>query len=180
MLLPARLSSGLILQQSFICEYIVRNQQCPGCLANFTQGAWKHLVQVRQKVGHKRTFLYLEQIILKKQGAKGASSIEVFRDGMDFYFVERGKGERFIDFLENEVPIKVKKSKKLIGTDVKSNISNYKFTSYVEIIPLCREDLLYLPKSLAKSQANMERLGEAERGVQRRAYNARVSSLILS
>lgn len=41
---------------------------------------------------------------------------------MDFYFGERGKGERFIDFLENEVPVKVKKSKKLIGTDVKSNI----------------------------------------------------------
>mmetsp|Transcript_12054 Transcript_12054/g.24630 ORF Transcript_12054/g.24630 Transcript_12054/m.24630 type:complete len:593 (+) Transcript_12054:206-1984(+) len=152
-----QVDSGLILQQSFVVEYVVRNQQCPGCLANFTQGAWKHLVQVRQKVGHKRTFLYLEQVILKKNGSKGALSIEVFRDGMDFYFAERGKGERFIDFLENEVPVRVKKSKKLIGTDVKSNISNYKFTSYVEIIPLCREDLLYLPKSLAKSQANMAR-----------------------
>ncbi|GMH50951.1 hypothetical protein TrVE_jg61 [Triparma verrucosa] len=94
---------GVILQQSFIITYIVRNQQCPGCQANFTQGAWKHLVQVRQRVGHKRTFLYLEQIILKKQGSKGALSIEVFKDGMDFYFGERGKGERFIDFLENEV-----------------------------------------------------------------------------
>ena len=51
-------------------------------------------MQVRQRVGHKRTFLYLEQIILKKQGSKGALSIEVFKDGMDFYFGERGTGER--------------------------------------------------------------------------------------
>ena len=116
------------------------------------------MVQVRQRVGHKRTFLYLEQVILKKQGAKGALSIEVFRDGMDFYFAERGKGERFINFLEDEVPIQVKKSKKLIGTDVKSNISNYKFTSLVEIAPLCKDDLLYLPKSLAKSQSSINRL----------------------
>ncbi|GMH48434.1 hypothetical protein TrRE_jg1311, partial [Triparma retinervis] len=28
-----QVESGLILQQSFVCEYIVRNQQCPGCLA---------------------------------------------------------------------------------------------------------------------------------------------------
>jgi len=149
---------GVILQQSFVVEYIVRNQQCPGCQASFTQGAWKHLVQVRQRVNHKRTFLYLEQVIIKKGGAKGALSIEVFRDGMDFYFAERGKGERFINFLEDEVPITVKKSKKLIGTDVKSNISNYKFTSLVEIAPLCKDDLLYLPKSLAKSQSSISRL----------------------
>ena len=111
--------SGLILQQSFVTTYVVRNQQCPSCLANFTQGAWVHLVQVRQKVGHKRTFLYLEQVILKKGAARGALSIEVFRDGMDFYFGERNKGERFIDFLESEVPLKTKRTKKLIGTDTK-------------------------------------------------------------
>ncbi len=157
MTVQKEVQTGLILQQSFVVTYVVRNMQCPGCQANFTQGAWKHVVQVRQRVGHKRTFLYLEQVILKKGAAKGALSIEVFKDGMDFYFAERGKGERFIDFLEDEVPMKVKKSKKLIGTDVKSNISNYKFTSLVEICPLCKDDLLFLPKSVAKSQSSIAR-----------------------
>ena len=41
---------------------------------------------------------------------------------------------------------------------MKSNISNYKFTSFVEIVPLCREDLVYLPKSLAKQMSSMSRL----------------------
>ena len=99
--------SGTILQQSFVVVFIVRNQQCIECQAEFRQGGWKSLVQVRQRVGHKRTFLYLEQLILKHGAHRGCLSIETFRDGMDFYFPEKNKAARFITFLENVVPIKV-------------------------------------------------------------------------
>lgn len=99
--------SGTILQQSFVVVFVVRNQQCTECQAEFRQGSWKSLVQVRQRVGHKRTFLYLEQLILKHGAHRGALSVETFRDGMDFYFPDKGKAARFITFLENCVPIKV-------------------------------------------------------------------------
>jgi nonsense-mediated mRNA decay protein 3 len=48
--------AGTILQQSFTVTFIVRNQQCIECQAEFRQGSWKSLVQVRQRVAHKRTF----------------------------------------------------------------------------------------------------------------------------
>jgi len=99
--------SGTILQQSFVVEFVVRNQQCIECQAEFRQGSWKSLVQVRQRVRHKRTFLYLEQLILKHGAQRGCLSIETFRDGMDFYFPDKGKAMRFISFLENVVPVKV-------------------------------------------------------------------------
>lgn len=150
--------SGTILQQSFLVTFIVRNQQCIECQAEFRQGSWKSLVQVRQRVSHKRTFLFLEQLILKHGAHRGCLSIETFRDGMDFYFPDKAKAARFISFLENVVPIKVKHSKKLIGTDDKSNISNFKYTNYVELCPLCKDDLLYLPAKLAASLGNINRL----------------------
>jgi len=150
--------SGTILQQSFIVTFIVRNQQCVECQAAFRQGSWKSLVQVRQRVGHKRTFLYLEQLILKHGAHRGCLSIETFKDGMDFYFPDKGKAARFISFLEDVVPMKVKSSKKLIGTDDKSNVSNYKYTNLVEICTLCKDDLLFLPKKLALSIGNISRL----------------------
>jgi len=150
--------AGTILQQSFVVVFIVRNQQCIECQAEFRQGSWKSLVQVRQRVGHKRTFLYLEQLILKHGAHRGTLNIETFRDGMDFYFPDKGKAARFITFLENVVPIKVKSSKKLIGTDDKSNISNFKYTNFVEICPLCKEDLLYLPTKTARNLGNISRL----------------------
>ena len=100
--------TGTILQQSFVVVFVVRNQQCIECQAEFRQGSWRSLVQVRQRVGHKRTFLYLEQLILKHGAHRGCLSIETFRDGMDFYFPDKGKAARFISFLENVVPIKVR------------------------------------------------------------------------
>ena len=65
-------------------------------------------MQVRQRVGHKRTFLYLEQLILKHGAHRGCLSIETFKDGMDFYFPDKGKAARFISFLEDVVPMKVR------------------------------------------------------------------------
>jgi len=98
---------GTILQQSFVVTFVVRNQQCIECQSEFRQGTWKSLVQVRQRVAHKRTFLYLEQLILKHSAHRGCLSIEAFKDGMDFYFPDKSKAARFISFLENVVPIKV-------------------------------------------------------------------------
>lgn len=54
--------------------------------------------------------------------------------------------------------MKVKSSKKLIGTDDKSNVSNYKYTNLVEICTLCKDDLLFLPKKLARTIGNISRL----------------------
>jgi nonsense-mediated mRNA decay protein 3 len=150
--------TGTVLQQSFVVEFVVRNQQCTDCQAVFRQGSWKSLVQVRQRVSHKRTFLYLEQLILKHGAHRGCLNIKTFKDGMDFYFPDKGKAARFISFLENVVPIRTQSSKKLISTDCKSNIANFKYTNIVEICPLCKDDLLYLPAKLARSLGNISRL----------------------
>lgn len=150
--------TGTILQQSFVVTFVVRNQQCIECQAVFRQGSWRSLVQVRQRVQHKRTFLYLEQLILKHGAHRGCLSIETFRDGMDFYFPDKGRAARFISFLENVVPVKIKTSKKLISTDDKNNFSNFKYTNYVEICPLCKDDLLFLPTKMAQSLGSISRI----------------------
>jgi nonsense-mediated mRNA decay protein 3 len=149
---------GTILQQSFVVTYCVRNQQCIECQSEFRQGSWKSLVQVRQRVAHKRTFLYLEQLILKHEAHRGCLSIETYRDGMDFYFPDKSKSARFISFLEDVCPVKVKTSKKLVSTDDKNNIANFKYTNFVEICPLCKDDLLLLPAKLALKLGNISRL----------------------
>lgn len=70
---------GTILQQSFTVTFVVRNQQCIECQAEYRTGSWKSLVQVRQRVSHKRTFLYLEQLILKNGGKWKNQNDFVFR-----------------------------------------------------------------------------------------------------
>jgi nonsense-mediated mRNA decay protein 3 len=53
--------------------------------------------------------------------------------------------------------LQVKQSKKLIGTDDKSNISNYKYTYLVDMCTLCKDDLVYLPAKLARTLGNISR-----------------------
>lgn len=98
--------SNAILQQSFVVTFIVRNQQCDECQRSYTNQSWKAVVQVRQKVDHKRTFYFLEQLILKHRAHEKASSIKSFPDGIDFYFADRSQALRFTDFLQESVPVR--------------------------------------------------------------------------
>lgn len=69
--------ASTILQQSLVVDFAERNQQCPECQASYAQGMWKSLVHVRQRVPHKRTFLHLEQLILKHGAHTDCLSLEV-------------------------------------------------------------------------------------------------------
>src|SRR4051812_44840324 len=68
--------AATILQQTFIVETIVMNQQCSDCARREAKNTWNTVVQVRQKVEHKRTFLYLEQLILKHQAHRDTVNIK--------------------------------------------------------------------------------------------------------
>ncbi|EMR68852.1 putative nonsense-mediated mrna decay protein 3 protein [Eutypa lata UCREL1] len=77
-------SDGVLLQQSFEVIYVVAWQQCPECAKSYTANVWRASVQVRQKVQHKRTFLFLEQLILKHGAHKDTINIKEAKDGIDF------------------------------------------------------------------------------------------------
>ena len=58
---------GAILEQVFVVDFKVENQFCRHCHRMEAKDTWNAVVQVRQKVRHKKTFYYLEQLILKHQ-----------------------------------------------------------------------------------------------------------------
>jgi len=150
--------NGAVLQQSFIVEFVIRNQQCQDCQRAFAEGSWQALVQLRQRVDHKRTFFYLEQLLLKHGAHEKASGIQALRDGMDFYFETRSHASHFLQFIGSAVPCKTRHSRKLVGADLKSNTYNFKYTYYTEIAPTCKDDLVYLPAALANDLGNLSRL----------------------
>jgi nonsense-mediated mRNA decay protein 3 len=147
-----------IVQQSFEVEYVVANQQCQDCKKSYTHHTWRAAVQVRQKVPHKRTFLYLEQLILKHAAHKDTINIKEVHDGIDFYFAHRNQAEKFVDFISSLVPVFSKKSQELISHDIHTSTKQYKFTFSVEIVPICKNDLVALPIKLAKSAGNISPL----------------------
>jgi nonsense-mediated mRNA decay protein 3 len=151
-------SEGVVLQQSFEVEYVVHYQQCPECAKSYTANTWRACVQVRQKVPHKRTFLYLEQLILKHGAHKDTINIKEVKDGLDFFYSARNQAEKFVDFLSSVVPVRTKKSNELISTDVHTSTKSYKFSFSVELVPICKDDLVALPIKLAKQIGNISPL----------------------
>jgi nonsense-mediated mRNA decay protein 3 len=152
-------SEGVVLQQAFEVEYVVAYQQCPDCAKSYTANTWRACVQVRQKVPHKRTFLYLEQLILKHGAHKDTINIKEVKDGLDFYFAARNQAEKFVDFLNSVAPVRMKKSQELISMDIHTSTKSYKFSYSVELVPICKDDLVAIPIKLAKQIGNISPLG---------------------
>lgn len=148
---------NVMIQQTCQIEYYVRAMQCPECARSFTANTWTAKVQIRQKVPHKRTFLYLEQMILKHKAHMDTISIEEVKDGLDFFYGQKSHAIKMVDFLQSNIPIKYKNSRELISKDTHSDVSTYKFTYSVEIVPICKDDLVVLPKKVAKSLGNISR-----------------------
>ena len=71
-------------------------------------------------------------------------------DGINFYFKTTTHAQRLIDFLSSLLPITVKHSKQLISHDESSNTFVYKYAFAVTIPKICKNDLVIIPKKLAK------------------------------
>ena len=134
----------VLASTSFIVEFKEEWIQCEDCAKTFTPHIWKSSVQIRQKVDHKRTFLYLEQLILKHKTYTKAISIKEQSEGVDFYFSNKSQGNSFSSFIQSCLPCKTKQSRQLISVDEKSNVAEYKDTTLIEIAPVCQDDLIIL------------------------------------
>lgn len=147
--------TSTILEQIFEIEYLVQHGQCPDCTKLAAKNTWRALVQVRQKVPHKRTFLFLEQLILKHGAQKDTISVKEVKDGLDFFYAQRSHALKMVEFLGGVVPIRSKASEQLLSSDTHTNTANFKYTYSVEIIPICKDDLVCMPPKLAKQLSNI-------------------------
>eukprot|EP01104_Vermistella_antarctica_P009148 TRINITY_DN2331_c0_g1_i1.p1 TRINITY_DN2331_c0_g1~~TRINITY_DN2331_c0_g1_i1.p1 ORF type:complete len:545 (-),score=145.73 TRINITY_DN2331_c0_g1_i1:23-1657(-) len=147
--------SNTILQQSFVVEFVVMYHMCESCHQQETPNKWNAVSQVRQRVNHKRTFFYLEQLILKHNIHAHSINIKERPDGIDFYFATRGHAIKFNDFISSVAATKLKLSKRLITADEQNGTATYKFTFSLEMSPLCKDDLVCLPKKVAQSHGNI-------------------------
>jgi nonsense-mediated mRNA decay protein 3 len=76
-------------------------------------------------------------------------------EGIDFYFDKKDDAVKFVDFLQSVIPCRYIPSQQLISHDTHSNTYKYKYTYSVEVVPVCKDDIMCLPNSLAKYLGNI-------------------------
>lgn len=154
---------GLTMKKSIIITFVEKNLQCASCMKSFTPHTWHAVVQLRQKVKHKKTFLFLEQMILKNNAH--AKCIKVtddgkfhlfvnliiyIDDGLNFYFRHSPDALNLMEFIQNQVIVRIKQGSKLISHDERNGTVNKKLSISIEIPPICRDDLVLLPSKLSR------------------------------
>uniref|UniRef100_F6WRF3 60S ribosomal export protein NMD3 n=1 Tax=Ciona intestinalis TaxID=7719 RepID=F6WRF3_CIOIN len=149
---------GTFLEQTFVVEYVIHNHMCPDCHRVEAKDYWNSSVQVRQKAGHKKTFYYLEQVILKHKMHQNTTKISQKPNGLDFYYSSKQDARKFTDFLMSVLPCKYQSSQKLVSHDTHSNTFNYKTSFSVELPPVCKDDIVCLPKKLSQQLGNLGQL----------------------
>lgn len=74
---------------------------------------------------------------------------------MDFFYAQKQDAKKMVDFLQAVVPCRYKTAEELLSHDIHNNIHNYKHTFSVEIVPICKDDIVCLSKKLAQSLGNI-------------------------
>ncbi|CAD6190937.1 unnamed protein product [Caenorhabditis auriculariae] len=150
--------TSTILQQSMVVEFTVNNQMCDDCRRAEAKDFWRACVQVRQKAEFKKTLFYLEQLLLKHSAHKNCTGVKPVPTGIDFYFSKLQDSRSFVDFLVTVLPCKYHYAQELVSHDTKNNTYDYKHTFCVEIVPICRDDIVCLPKKVAQQLGNMSQI----------------------
>ena len=133
-----------LINQSLIIEYKENWILCRDCQKLQTPHIWCAKVQIRQKVPHKKTFMYLEQYILKNKMQEKAMNIQEVNEGVDFYFGVKRDAEVFTDFIYSVVPSKITLSKKYVS------LSTTTFTFLVDIANVSKYDIIKIDYNSSK------------------------------
>ncbi|KAI5381247.1 uncharacterized protein LOC127117733 [Lathyrus oleraceus] len=140
------------LQQSYLVEFVQHNCICESCTrVQPDHDEWNSVVQLRQHGCLKRSFFRLDHGISKHRVAAYAVRINKMKHGIDYFFSHRIHVNKLLDFIKGRVPVRVSESKELVSHDT----DDYRYTFSVEVCPICRHDLIFLPPKVASSVGNI-------------------------
>lgn len=143
-------TQNVTIQQRVIVELHNKWKQCNDCNREFTNRTWHALVQLRQKRNDdapRKGLVMLEMALARSPIVrKHVLSVDTSRNGFDFYFLSLVHAQTFSSYIARIAPMRIKTTKKLVSTDVKSNTANVKYTVACDMVPLVRDDLVMVHK----------------------------------
>ncbi|KAF7040410.1 hypothetical protein CFC21_050315 [Triticum aestivum] len=146
--LPGR---GVALERDHAVEFTVHDRLCDPCArarADPDQDQWCAVVQLRQRASHRRTLLHLEQRLAALGAAGSATRVDVTgAGGIDFFFASRSHAAGLVALIASLAPSRVADAaRQLVSHDTKSNTYRHRHAFSVELCPVCRDDLVFLPR----------------------------------
>lgn len=145
---------SVTLQQRCQIWLKIQFKMCPDCNREYTSRTWQALVQVRQKRQDTNTLALLEMALAKKHDLRShVLQMTGVQQGFDFYFLALNQAQAFCSGLQRILPMQLSIHRKMVSEDNHSNTANMKYTLRLNLVPLCRHDLILVGKKCATSLA---------------------------
>ncbi|VDO00966.1 unnamed protein product [Rodentolepis nana] len=141
--------ASTVVEQKAVLHYVMHPQQCLDCTRHEAKDYWNARVQVRQRVDMPRTLHMLEQLLLRKKAPRKYSNVKNVKGGIDFYFTIRSDAVAFTEYVGKLIPCRTHVSQQLKSHDVHNNTYNYKWTYLLEVVPVCKNDVVCLTKAFS-------------------------------
>jgi nonsense-mediated mRNA decay protein 3 len=81
---------------------------------------------------------------------KDCLAITQVQGGINFQYEERNKAQELSEFIKDNLSCRTKLTQQLISHNEQNSEYNYKYTYIVELAPVCRDDLVMLPKNVQR------------------------------
>jgi len=96
------------VQTHVVANFVLSSIKCADCVKEASEHSWGACLQVRQRVGHKRSLFRLEEQLNKAGLANLIYSLDLSpRDGMDLFFRSKSQAARVQEFVSANLPTKV-------------------------------------------------------------------------
>jgi len=89
---------------------------------------------------------------------RDAMTIRETEGGLNFYYNAKNNARKMVDFLLAVIPCQYKTSQELVSHDIQSNVFNYKYTYFVEITPVCKDEVVCLPIPVSRYLNHMSQV----------------------
>jgi len=136
------------LQKTLQVEWVVVQTACPECERSFTPHTWRAVVSLRQRGHNKSSLRQMENLIRQNDKQNNVVAVQPHTDGFDLMFARKTNAESFVKFIKKFYICKVSESSQLISHNANDNTANKKFTFAIQVAPVSRGDLVYIPKKL--------------------------------
>jgi nonsense-mediated mRNA decay protein 3 len=144
------LVAPVTVQQRCVVTFVEKNRQCDDCNKEFQNQQWNAIVQLREKRqdDSNKNLARMETALAKsKDLRRRVISLEISKNGFDFYFSTMRDGAAFSSFCARISPTRVRQTRKLVSSDNHSNTANVKTTFVCDIVPLEKDDLVLCDKN---------------------------------
>jgi nonsense-mediated mRNA decay protein 3 len=144
---------GTVIQQRVSVELLVHWKMCPQCNQEATHRTWHAIVQVRQKRDNKAGLTAIEQALAKNSLIrKYVLQLDAQAHGYDYFFFSLSQAQTFCAYLQRITAMRIKTSQHLVSSNIKNSTTNLRHTVMCDVVPLCRNDLVLIHKSVASNK----------------------------